>query len=91
MIETIYDELKKLGATRSRTDFSEVWLGMEGSYYRGRRHIEGSVSTDALLNCAVRLKDRARLLKDMPLLHERATRFEALASTCFHHLLAKGR
>src|SRR5262249_2099887 len=91
MIEGIYDELRELGATTSRTDFSETWLGMEGSYYRGRRHTDGTVSTEALLTCAVRLKERARLLKDRPLLHERATRFEVLANSCFDHLLARGR
>ena len=37
MIESIFEELKGIGAVTSGTDFSEEWLGMEGSYFRGLR------------------------------------------------------
>lgn len=90
MIETIYEELKKLGAVSSRTDFSEEWLGMEGSYFRGRRGREGDASTRALANCAARLRRRASALQTstMPQVRERSEQYLALADSCLERLLS---
>lgn len=90
MIETIYEELKKLGAVSSKTDFSEEWLGMEGSYFRGRRGKDGSASSRALGTCAVRLRKRARILQGsaFPQARIAAGRFELLADQCLEGLLA---
>jgi hypothetical protein len=85
MIETIYEELRKLGAVRSRTDFSEEWLGMEGSYFRGRR----DASSRALATCAARLRRRASALQTstMPQVRERSEQYLALADSCLDELL----
>ena len=90
MIETIYEELKKLGAVSSKTDFSEEWLGMEGSYFRGRRGKDGSASSKALATCAVRLRRRASILQGsaFPQARVAAGRFELLADQCLEGLLA---
>lgn len=89
MIETIYEELKKLGAVTSRTDFSEEWLGMEGSYFRGRRGRDGSASSKALATCATRLRKRASILQDSayPQVRVAATRYHVLADQCLDGLL----
>ena len=90
MIETIYEELKRLGAVSSRTDFSEEWLGMEGSYFRGKRVQERSPSPKALATCAVRLRKRASLLQGStyPQVRVSADQFELLADQCLDGLLA---
>lgn len=90
MIEAIYEELKKLGAVTSRTDFSEEWLGMEGSYFRGRRVKERSPSPRALATCAVKLRKRASILQDSAYPQARvvATRYHLLADRCLDGLLA---
>ena len=89
MIETIYEELKKLGVVSSKTDFSEEWLGMEGSYFRGRRGRDGTASSKALGTCAVRLRRRASALRDssMPQVRERSEQYLALADSCVSELL----
>ena len=90
MIEAIYEELKLLGAVTSRTDFSEEWLGMEGSYFRGRRVKERSPSPRALAACAVKLRKRASILQDSayPQARVAATRYHLLADQCLDGLLA---
>lgn len=90
MIETIYEELRKLGAVSSRTNFSEEWLGMEGSYFRGRRGRDGDASSRALATCAARLRRRAIALQTstMPQVRERGEQYRALADTCVDELLA---
>jgi hypothetical protein len=92
MIDTIYEELKRLGAVSSKTAFSEEWLGMEGSYFRGRRGRDGDTSIKALANCASRLRRRASALRDssMPQVRERSAQYLALADTCLSELLALG-
>lgn len=92
MIETIYEELKKLGAVSSRTDFSEGWLGMEGSYFRGRRGREGGASSKALATCAARLRRHASTLRTstMPQVRQRGDQYQALAESCVDELLSVG-
>lgn len=87
MIEEIFDELKKLGAVSSRTRFSQDWLGMEGSYFRGGRRKHGSAR--ALATCAARLRHRARVLEhsDYAQVRIAATRYENLADQCIEQLL----
>lgn len=89
MIDTIYEELKRLGAVSSRTAFSEDWLGMEGSYFRGRRGRDGDASSKALATCAARLRRRASALRDstMPQVRECSERYLALADSCVSELL----
>lgn len=90
MIEAIYEELKTLGAVNSRTRFSEDWLGMEGSYFRGRRTKDLPKSPRALATCAARLKGKSQLLQisSLPEVRRIAQRMDRLAQRCVDELLA---
>lgn len=90
MIESIFDGLRDIGAVTSGTDFSEEWLGMEGSYFRGLKAKQRHPSAKALANCAVRLKKRARMLEvsTYPQVRVAATRYQMLADQCLDGLMA---
>lgn len=89
MIESIFEELKGIGAVNSGTDFSQEWLGMEGSYFRGLRAKQRGPSAKALATCAVRLKSRARLLSasTMPQVRIVASKYDEIAESCVEALL----
>lgn len=89
MIESIFEELKGIGAVTSGTDFSEEWLGMEGSYFRGLRARQRDASAKALATCAVRLKKRARMLEvsTHPQVQAAAGKYGRLAEACVDALL----
>ena len=89
MIETIYEELKEIGAVKSSNDFSKQWLGMEKSYLRCLRSKSRQPSAKALANCASRLKRTVEVLtscdkKQAELLGQRLAR---LADGCLDELL----
>lgn len=90
MIEAIFEELKTLGAVNSRTKFSEEWLGMEGSYFRGKRIAALPHSPRALATCAARLKGKSQLLRQAtsPEFRRMADKLDHLADRCVEELLA---
>ncbi len=90
MIENVFEELKGIGAVTSGSDFSEQWLGMEASYYRGLRAKQRDPSVRALANCAVRLRGRAGILQRSayPQIRVAAQRYQLLAEQCLNGLLA---
>ena len=93
MIEAIYEELRTLGAVSSRTRFSEDWLGMEGSYFRGKRIAALPQSPRALTTCAARLKGKSQLLRQAmsPEFLRVADKLDQLADRCVEELLAEHR
>jgi hypothetical protein len=62
MIETIYEELKKIGVVNSSNQFSREWLGMEKSYMRCLRAKQRQPSARAMSKCAARLKHHGTAL-----------------------------
>ena len=56
MIETIFEELKKVGAVSGSRQFSEQWLGMERNYLRCLRAKRRSPSAKVIVECAKRLQ-----------------------------------
>lgn len=90
MIETIYEELKAIGAVRSSNDFSKQWLGMEKSYLRCLRAKSRQPSAKALANCASRLKRTVAVLSasDKKPSASLCHRLSRLADGCVSTLLA---
>lgn len=90
MIESIFEELKGIGAVTSSTDFSEEWLGMERSYFRGLRAKRRDPSAKALATCAARLKRHAVTLQSssLPQVREWANGYNRLAEECVAELLS---
>lgn len=91
MIETIYEELKRLGAVKTYDEFSCKWLGMERSYMRTMRAKRREPSAKAIARCAARLKnDSKRLLEiDRSGYRNAAARLETLADRCIDEMLRK--
>jgi hypothetical protein len=56
-IDTVFDELKRLGQCESRTEFSRHWLGRNDSYYRSIQCKKLKPSAAVQLNLASRLRD----------------------------------
>jgi hypothetical protein len=94
MIETVYEELKRLGAVSSCDQFSSEWLGMEKSYMRVLRAKGREPSAKAVARCASRLKQDSRRLISMDKNGYRtaARRLDQLAEHCIAEMLqAHGR
>ncbi len=93
MIETIYEELRKLGAVRNRDDFSRNWLGMEKSYMRVMRAKHREPSAKAVATCAARLKTDSQRLKGLESqgYQKAADRLEKMADACIAEMLHKHR
>ena len=94
MIETIYQELKRLGAVRNCDQFSREWLGMEKSYLRVLRAKGREPSAKAIARCASRLKrDSQHLTRvDKKGYQSAAGRLDQLAERCIAEMLqAHGR
>lgn len=91
MIDYVYQELRRLGAAKSKTEFGAYWLGKDGSYFRGGRCKSGDVSVDAIVTCAARLRQRARLLHDSSytVVRAQAAQYESLAQLCIETLLTE--
>jgi hypothetical protein len=62
LIETVYEELKKLGAVRSKDQFSSEWLGMEKSYMRVMKAKGRQPSARVVATCAARLRSHGKHL-----------------------------
>lgn len=62
VIETLFVNLKALGAVRSTDDFSVNWLGMDKSYLRCLRARNRNPTPRVLANCNVRLLDLSERL-----------------------------
>ncbi len=89
MIETIYEELKRLGAVRNCDQFSSDWLGMEKSYLRVLRAKGREPSAKAIARCASRLKrDSQHLISiDKRGYKSAAQRLDQLADRCIAEML----
>lgn len=89
MIEIVFEELKRQGIVSSGTDFSEDWLGMEGSYFRAVRTRHRTASVRAMATCAARLKRRADVLRrsSMPQVQAQAEHCNSLADRCLSEVL----
>jgi hypothetical protein len=84
MIELIFEELRETGAIRSGVDFSQNWLGMERSYWRGLRAKRREPSLKAIARCAVKLRAVADDLKasESPQMAATQARLRRLADDC---------
>ena len=92
MIEKIFEELKQAGAIRSGTDFSQNWLGMEGSYWRGLRAKHREPSLKAIVRCAMKLRAAADDLSaiENPQIVRLQARLRGLADGCVGQILRDG-
>ena len=92
MIEKIFEELKQAGAIRSGTDFSENWLGMEGSYWRKLRCKHREPSLRAIVRCAVNLRAAADKLdaSENPQMVVTQERLRRLADGCVGQIFQDG-
>lgn len=91
MIDSVFEDLVRLGAVRSQSEFSTYWLGMEESYVRGLHSKGRQPSARALATCAARLRRRAEVFggSPVPQMVAAGLRFEALADRCVEELLTK--
>lgn len=91
-IDFVFHELKRSGQVRGGSDFSERWLGMEASYFRGLRAKQRQASARALATCAHRLRKRSKLLTGSAdeQIRQRGERFADLADRCIEEALLAG-
>ena len=92
MIETVFEELRGIGAVRSSDEFSTKWLGRERSYLRGLRAKQRNPSPTVLATCAVRLlrtADSFSAMRAMPTL-DKHKQLRVLANRCLEQILAEG-
>ena len=92
MIETIFEELREIGAVNSSDEFSTKWLGRERSYLRGLRAKQRAASPSVLATCAVRLLKTADGLNinRLPPAKTRSVQLRTLANRCLEQILAEG-
>ena len=92
MIELIFEELRETGAIRSGVDFSQNWLGMEGSYWRGLRAKRREPSLKAIARCAVKLRAVADDLSTIenPQIAATQARLRRLADGCVGQIFQDG-
>ena len=85
LIQRLYETLHAFDIVANSEEFSECWLGMECSYYRGLRHKQSSPSTTALARCAVRLENTANAFKHstMPQIAHMAHVLAELSEGCW--------
>jgi hypothetical protein len=57
IIDSVFEELKRIGQCTSRSQFSREWLGREESYYRSIQSKGLKPSAEAQLNLVSRLRD----------------------------------
>jgi len=89
VVEIVFEELKRQGLVFSGRDFSEDWLGMEGSYFRAVRTRHRTASVRAMATCAAKLKRRAEVLgrSSMPQVQAQADNCNSLADRCLSEVL----
>lgn len=90
VVEIVFEELKRQGIVFSGRDFSEDWLGMEGSYFRAVRTKHRTASVKAVATCAAKLRRRADALRhsSMPQVQAQAADYNALADRCLSEVLS---
>ena len=57
LIETIYQELKRIGSCKSRSQFSVDWLGREEAYYRSAISRGSTISISAQVYLTATLRN----------------------------------
>lgn len=92
LFQRLYETLHAFDIVASTEEFSECWLGMECSYYRGLRHKKSSPSTTALARCAVRLENTANAFKHstMPQIAHMANVLAELSEGCWQAIRHEG-
>ena len=88
----VYDELRNLGIVRTTSEFSEKWLGREGSYLMVLKAKHRRPSCSVWANCAVNLLRAAEgAVENENLPRTKAGNvFRSLASQCFDQVLNEG-
>jgi hypothetical protein len=87
----VYDELRDLGVVRSRSEFSEKWLGRERSYLTVLKAKRRKPSCAVWATCAVSLLRAAEAANDNHAPHsEVSTTCRALATQCLDQVLTEG-
>jgi hypothetical protein len=56
-VDLVFEELRRIGQCKSRSDFSRNWLGREEAYYRGVQSKGQQTSVEAQVNLASKLRD----------------------------------
>lgn len=57
LIEQIYDELRRIGSCKSKSQFSTDWLGREEAYYRSVVARQGTISVEAQTHLTATLRN----------------------------------
>ena len=92
-IDGVYGELKQLELVESATDFSERWLGMEGSYFRCLKAKGRQPSAMVLAKCAVNLTEMADAFSTskMTQVGAKGAVMRSLADSCWDQIVEIGR
>lgn len=92
-IEMVFEELKRLGQCRSRSDFSRDWLNKNSAYCRSLKSTGRKASSEAQLNLAGRLRSLGMTFarSDNDILREIGATYLQLYGELIEALLAGSR
>jgi hypothetical protein len=90
MIEDVFIALKEMKEVSTASVFSREFLGRESNYWRSLRHRSRGPSADAIVKCAIVLKERGELLRNSKFVEmaQRREKLLSLADDCIESLLA---
>lgn len=92
MIEDVFIALKEMKEVSTASAFSREFLGRESNYWRSLRHRSRSPSAEAIVKCAIALRERGELLSDSQFVEmaKRREQLLSLADDCIKALFAGG-
>ena len=91
-MESLFQELREIGAVQSTSEFSIEWLGMQHSYLRCLRARNKRPSTRAWATLAVKLRHASHALAEheQPKVRKSSKYLANMADRCLQEIIAAG-